>query len=145
MRNLLIGICLGALVVSAVASGPALMTKAIVPAVVAAEPTEITDPYAVAFSNEKIRQGADRLAQMYYMAKAITQEWTANPQLATAIAYDNPGVIVDGSATDGRNPVTGIEANNIITRLGEFVSDMEANGNAKLNTVLGVAVRPTGN
>ena len=102
----------------------------------------ITDPEAVRFCNEQVRVGADKLAQMYYAAKAIKDEWIANPNLATLIAFDNPDDVVDGSATDGRHPISGIEVNNLITRLGELITDMEAGGNAKLNTVLAVAVNP---
>lgn len=100
---------------------------------------EITNVEAVRFCNEKVRPIADRLAQFYYAAKAVSQEWTANPDLATLIAYNNADLVVDGSAMDGRHPVSGVEANNLMTRLMEIVADMDANGGAKLNTVLSVA------
>lgn len=100
---------------------------------------EITNPEAVRFCNERVRSSADRLAQLYYEAKATYQEWTAN-SLGTIIAYDNADLVVDGSATDGRHPISGVDVNNLITRLSEIIIDLEANSNAKLNTVLAVQV-----
>jgi hypothetical protein len=102
---------------------------------------DITNPEAVKFCNEKVRTSADKLGQLYYVAKAVSQEWTAN-SLGSIITNSADDDVIDGSATDGRHPITGADANNIINRLTEFVTDMEANTNAKLNTVLGVAVNP---
>ena len=102
----------------------------------------IDNPEAVKFCNERVRVSADKLAQLYYTAKSVSQEWTANG-IGTLIAYDNSDLVVDGSASDGRHPINGIEVNNLITRLTEFVTDMEANSGAKLNTVLAVATQVT--
>lgn len=104
---------------------------------------EITNPEAVKFCNERVRTVADRLAQMYYEAKAVSDEWTAN-NLGAIIAYDNTDLVVDGSATDGRHPVSGADVNGLMNRLNELVADMQANNNAKLNTVLAVAVNIQG-
>lgn len=102
---------------------------------------EITNPEAVAFCNSKVRVAADKLAQLYYTAKSVSQEWTANG-LGDIIVYSNSDLVVDGSASDGRHPISGIDVNNLITRLTEIVADMEASSNAKLNTVLAVATNP---
>ena len=104
---------------------------------------EITNPEAVKFCNERVRVAADKLAQLYSVAKSVQQEWTAN-DLATIIAFDNPDLVVDGSATDGRHPISGEDVNNLITRCSEIVTDLEANSSAKLNTILKVAVNPNG-
>ena len=103
---------------------------------------DITNVEAVRFCNEKVRVAADKLAQAYYFAAAVQQEWFANnlSALITNSAEDN---VVDGSASDGRHPITGADATNIITRCSELITDMEANSNAKLNTVLNVSVNPT--
>ena len=100
---------------------------------------QITDPEAVRFCNEKVRVAADKLAQAYHFAKQVTQEWTAN-NLGETIAYDNSDLVVDGSETDGRHPISGVDVNNLITRLNELQTDYEANANAKLNTILNIAV-----
>ena len=97
---------------------------------------DITDPQAVRFANEKIRVAADKLAQAYWHAKRVQAEWAANPGLIA----NKADVIDDGSKTDGRPPITGTDANNIVNRLAELTADYEAGGSAKLNTILGVAV-----
>lgn len=93
---------------------------------------------AVKFSNEKIRPAADMLAQFYNFANTVVDEWNA---LGGAVLIPNTSEeIDDGSASDGRTIITGADANIIIERLAEFVAAMEANGNARLNSVLKVAV-----
>ena len=103
---------------------------------------DITNPEAVRFCNEKVRVAADRLAQAYYFAKHVQQEWFAN-SMSSLIPNSGDDDVIDGSATDGRHPITGADATNIITRCGEIVTDMEANSSAKLNTILNVSVNPT--
>jgi len=97
----------------------------------------IKHPTAVRFANEKIRVGADLLTR-YYFLKEVVDEWNATGM--SAFITNTADVIEDGSATDGRNVITGIDATAIITRMMEVISDMEAGGNAKLNTVNKVAV-----
>ena len=99
---------------------------------------DITEAAAVRFSNEKVRVAADKLAKAYYFAKQVQNEWFANSMSASIT--NTADAIIDGSATDGRHVITGADATNIITRCGELVTDMEASSNAKLNTILGVAV-----
>ena len=99
---------------------------------------EIIDPQAVRFSNNRIRVAADLLARTYHYAKQVTAEWSAHG--GTAMIPNRADPIIDGSAIDGRPPITGIDASNVINRLSEFIVDYEANGNAKRNTILAVAV-----
>ena len=100
----------------------------------------IDNPQAVRFANEKVRVIADRLAQAYYACKAVNDEWYANN--LGEVFPTGEGPVVDGSATDGRHPIMADNVLLLITRCGELVTDYEANGNAKLNTVLSVAVNP---
>jgi hypothetical protein len=104
----------------------------------------ITDAEAVRFCNEWARPAADRLAQRYYTAKALVNEWNART-MSTKIP-NTADVIVDGSggAGDGRPGVTAAQITAIITRAQEIAADYEATSNAKLNTVLAVAVNPQG-
>lgn len=99
---------------------------------------DIVNAEAVRFSNEKIRVAADKLSQAYYFAQQVSQEWTAN-SMGTLIP-NTSDTIIDGAAQDGRHVIVGSDANNIINRCDELVADYEASGNAKLNTILGVAV-----
>jgi len=100
---------------------------------------DITNPQAIAFANNRIRVIADLQAQLYYASKALTADWFAQG-VDTVIPNNAGDTVVDGSATDGRAPITGAKVNSIITRASEYVTDMEANTNSKLNTVLAVAV-----
>jgi len=102
---------------------------------------DITNAEAVTFCNERVRVAADKLAQAYYLAKEVQDEWFAN-SMASLIPNESGDTVIDGSATDGRHVITGADVTNVITRLGELTTDYEASSNAKLNTILGVAVNP---
>ncbi len=92
---------------------------------------------AVKFANEKVRVAADTLKSAYLTAKAVVDEWTAN-NLGTLFPLAD--TVVDGSATDGRHPVTGNDVTLIITLASALVADYEADANTKLNGILNVAV-----
>ena len=98
-----------------------------------------TNKQAVKFSNEKIRIAADKLAQAYYFAKLVRDEWFANNMGAVFPAEET---VDDGASADGRQPVTGNNILLVVGRCEEIIADMEANGNAKLNTLLSVATNP---
>lgn len=110
----------------------------------------ITNPQAIAFSNNFIRRAADRAAQLYFFAKVVVSDW--NAQSMSSLIMNTGDVIRDsaspsddvGTGGDGRPVITGTEATAIITRLQEFIADYEATSNAKLNTVLAVSVNPGG-
>jgi len=102
----------------------------------------ISDPAAVAFANTKIRPMADAMAQSYFTAKALVDAWNA---LAMSAKITNTAdLIVDGSAQDGRNQITGAQATTVVTRAMEIIADYEATSSAKLNTVLAAAVNSQG-
>lgn len=107
-----------------------------------------TNVQAITFSNTRIRPFADMLYSAYLTAKSLVDQW--NAQNVSAVIPNDSVVIADGSATDGRAPITDAQATNIITRATELVSWME-NGlvaspfnatatNATLNTVSAVEV-----
>lgn len=98
----------------------------------------ITDPTAIRFTNEKVRVMADAMAQAYFTAKSLVAEWNA-VGMSSKIT-NTADLISDGSATDGRNPLTGAAATSVITRAQELITDYEANSGAKLNTILSAAV-----
>lgn len=99
---------------------------------------DITNPAAVKFSNERIRIAADELHRAYRICQALADDWTALGM--SALIKNTVDPIIDGSASDGRTPITGAAATAIVTRAIEFVADMQALGNAKLNTVIAVKV-----
>jgi hypothetical protein len=98
----------------------------------------IDDPQAVKFCNEKIRPAADRYAQLYWTAKILIAEWNA-AGLGTLIP-NTADVVVDGSATDGRSPITGVMVNAFKNNLQLLVTDLEASAGVKLNGLTQIAV-----
>ena len=102
----------------------------------------VTDPRAISFSNARVRVAADKMAQAYYFAKLTMQEYYAE-NLGAKYPADPDAKIEDGAFNgDGRKVIDGNMVLNLITRCSELVADMESNNNAKLNTVLSVAVNP---
>ena len=100
--------------------------------------TPITNAQAIAFCNQQVRKMADSMASNYATCKAIVNNWNALSM--SSLITNDASNIVDGSATDGRSPITGAMATNIITRAQEVITDYEATSNAKLNTVIQVKV-----
>lgn len=90
----------------------------------------ISDVQSVKFSNEELRPAADRAVQFYHWAKQTVTDWN-DKNLAATITVGG-GEIMDGAETDGRTIVTGNDAVVLINQLQAFVTDMEANGGAKL-------------
>jgi len=100
--------------------------------------SNITNPEAVKFCNEKVRALADAATAYYYVALAAVNEWNAN-SLGTVIPY-TADTIVDGSETDGRTPITGAKVNGLIDHVEAMIVDLEANSNQKLNVLLQIEV-----
>lgn len=101
---------------------------------------DITNPQAVRFCNERVRQAADRFGQLYNWCRAVRDEWTA--QDIASLIPNTTDLVVDGSATDGRPPITGADVHTIKDRVLELITLLEADSNAKLNEILRVAVNP---
>ena len=95
------------------------------------------------FINKYVRPFADHRAQAYYAAKVLVTRWNARGG-ATAIPNDATAV-PDGAPADGRPAIKDSDVNNMINRASEIITDYEATSNAKLNTVLAVAVNPAQN
>jgi len=105
---------------------------------------DITNAQAIKFANEQIRPAANDLAQLYYRAQRVVDQWHALG-MSSLIPNSADDTVIDGAATDGRPIIAGADATNMITRLQEVVTDYEANSSAKLNTVLAVAPHPGNN
>jgi hypothetical protein len=98
---------------------------------------DITDPTAVGFCNENIRQAANAMAQLYGRAVDALAEWTARG--GASMIPNDASKIIDWSANDSRPEIVGSDVHNIVNRLSEIKTDFEASGSAKLNTILAVA------
>lgn len=102
----------------------------------------IDDPQAVKFCNKNIRIAADKIAHVYYFAKTIVDEWTAN-NMGEKIPVSND-IIDDGSTTDGRPVITGNDVTCMIYVLQDLIVDFEESNKTKLNSVLKIAPNPRG-
>jgi len=100
----------------------------------------LDNPQAVRFCNEKIRPLADHFCQLYFELKTLAALWQA--QGIGALIPNDPTVVNDGAAVDGRAPITGIDVNNVATRAIALIADFEADGDAHLRELLRVAVNP---
>ncbi len=99
---------------------------------------DITDPEAVRFANEKARTLADAMTKAYYAAKGFVNEWAAT-EMDAKIPF-TADVFVDGSATDGRTPITGANVRGLKGHVEDMIADLEANTNQKLNILLKIEV-----
>ena len=98
----------------------------------------IDNPQAIKFCNERVRVAANRFVDLYWWAKLVSQEWAA--QGIGALIPNDTSVILDGSATDGRSILTGADVNALAARVAEFIANLEADSNLKLNQIHKVAV-----
>jgi len=101
----------------------------------------ITDVNAVKFCNEQVRPSADRIMQFYWWCKGLQVQW-ASQGLAAKIPNDATALVVDGSATDGRTPITGADVIAMLTNLQNLVNSMEANSSLILLQFAKVSVNP---
>lgn len=96
---------------------------------------------AVKIANEKIRPLADRMGQLYNALKSAQIEFTAEGW-ATLFPNDSE-VVVDGSAADGRTPITNAEIRAfMLTDATAFLNALEASTNAGRDRVFKIAVNP---
>ena len=99
-----------------------------------------SNPQAVRVANDKIRPAADRFGKLYNFLKALQAEATAESWL-TLFPVDVE-LVVDGSATDGRAPITDTDVRNFITLATAYITFMEQAGNANRDLALKIAVNP---
>ena len=98
------------------------------------------NPQAVLFANTKIRPVNDLALSLYYSIQLFQQEWTQ--QDIAAVIPNDSNLIVDGSATDGRPPMTDAQAQIVQANLQTIMNVFTANSNLILNQLLSVAVHP---
>jgi len=99
----------------------------------------ISDPEAVRFVNEKIRPAAFSFLEAYHLLREIQQEWFAANM--GSLIPNTSDLVADGADVSGAHQLTGAAVTNVVTRAIEVVADLEANANAKLNTIIVASVR----
>lgn len=95
-----------------------------------------TNAQAIAFDNTIARPYANEGYLLYLSAKNIVNQW--NAQSVSSVIPNDSTVISDGAATDGRPTATNAQVTAMVTRAQEVITDLEANSNAKLNTLLAI-------
>lgn len=99
----------------------------------------INDPAAVKFSNERIRPLADLVAGAFQQIQSFKEAWEAKG-IGNLVA-DSSEVIDDGSAVDGRTPITGHDLY-LLKALADDLVAMGVGENTKIPTVLKISVNP---
>lgn len=98
----------------------------------------MTDSVVAKFSNEKLRPMADLVGQAYHTAKQVLAEWEAIDGVKIVPATDE--AIPDGSGSDGRVALTGMDVQAFMATMAGFIAQFEADGNAVLKATLRVGV-----
>ena len=99
-----------------------------------------TNPQAIAVANGKMRPLADKFGQLYNLCKALAKKDTAESW--GTLFPNNAELLVDGSAEDGRAPITNADIFALRSVVGTFVTYMEQSTFANRNLVLRIAVNP---
>lgn len=100
-----------------------------------------SNPQAVRIANEKIRVLADAMAGLYNAFKSAQIEFTAEGW--GSLFPNDSEVIVDGSAQDGRTPITNAEIRSfMLTDAVAFLNALEASSNAGRDRVFKLAPNP---
>lgn len=97
-----------------------------------------SNPQAVLFANTYARKAADNAVSAYLTAKRFLQVW--NAQSVVSVIPNDSNVLVDGSATDGRAPITNAQVNVLVANLTSLVALFEASTNLILNQTVQVSV-----
>ncbi len=102
----------------------------------------ITDPTALAFTNEKIRPLANTLARLYYHGKSIIDEYDTRGGI-NFIPNSPSETVEDGADADSRPVISGEDVTRIGAVMVNFIDLLEANGGEKLAHINAVANRAT--
>jgi hypothetical protein len=103
--------------------------------------SDIVDPQATAFCNERVRPFSDLMRTVYLTSKSISMTW--NTSGVNAKLPNDSSLVVDGSATDGRTPITGADVNNIINRANDLIAYFESSGISALISPGSTGIRDT--
>jgi hypothetical protein len=97
---------------------------------------EIVDPQIVVFANERARTIADKVVSFSAQVDAWLADWSAQGMSALVTAAGAAETIADGSATDGRQRITGTKLVNLRAALLQLQTALTA------TAVAGVGATP---
>jgi hypothetical protein len=89
---------------------------------------EITEAAAQEFVRNEVKDYADKALELYYLGKRISQQWYGR-NIGSIVGVEWPCPIADQN-------LTGNDVLNVVNRISEYVADLEAGSNAKLNTIV---------
>ena len=99
-------------------------------------------PQAIRIANESIRPTADRLAQVYNFCRVQLARNEAEDWIGVFAALDQKIPLDDGSALDGRSPITPEAVKLMVNAMQTFVDSFEANVDELRKLVFQIAVNP---
>ena len=100
--------------------------------------SDVTNPQAIKFCNERIRTIADQFSRAYKQANEIVAEFELKG-LSELIPDSQDAAIIDGSEQDGRTPINGRDVWEMV-RLSQDLIAMGTGPNTKLPTIVKVSV-----
>ncbi len=97
---------------------------------------DTTDPQLAKFANERARTIADAITSLVLKMQSFQADYAAQGIAALITAAGNTNTIGDGSATDGRQRITGIQVQNLKAAIDQLVTS------ATVTAVTGVGATP---
>ncbi len=89
---------------------------------------EITEAAAMEFVRNEVKAYSGAALELYYLGKRVLSEYNGRTMSdIVTIAWPCPV---------GDQNLTGNEVLNLMNRISEYISDLEANNCAKLNTII---------
>lgn len=85
----------------------------------------LNNPQVVRFANDRCRPLADSLARVRNEAIAVREDYFAQDIGSKINAGGAGNLVEDGSATDGRSPITGGDLYNLITLIEALVGPVD--------------------
>lgn len=107
--------------------------------------SEITNPQAVRFSNERLHVACDRIISGIRTLRELNAEWSGQ-NLAPLFAGTQElldATVADGSATDGRTPLTGYDVNLAASAAQALLTWADGDGAASVAALTKPAVNST--
>jgi hypothetical protein len=99
----------------------------------------VTNVQAVSFANNVLRPMADQYTQLYRDCKAVKLSWDTT--LMGNLFVNGSGLVVDGSASDGRTPIVADDVQIFMQQVNALISMIEASAGAPLAGITKPAVR----
>lgn len=101
---------------------------------------DITNPQVIKWSNERARTLSDSIARLYAQIVAYQSDYAAQGIVAAMTPFASGDILLDGSAQDGRAPVTKNQIsvlNNALTQVKKALDQNTASIAGDYNAISG--------